>query len=948
VLESSKELWALLEPVLQSSLAAPSPALDGPEGLERLPREAVEAVQQYSPGLQTVADAFRTELLALAESRAHELTRGSVALNSASAFSTGEGGLCAAAYEIMARVFTVGAGFGVGKGFAAVPECSPEGLDMFNAFHTSCGSCYPTTCPVMEHFAVPLYADTPSLLAVAEEVLENQQAILCREQGSGSCAELVMPTEPLANVPSGELDKLFPSTALHFKTLDLDKVQINFEITSFWGDLASWPFLVAPTEWSLPAAQTTGSYRNDFTMIKFPRGGLDFLSDRITYAGGFSSMMTNWATNAVLKSAVDPSLSVTTSMKPFPFVLDFDFFENEQQAASGVVGLFGILVDLITPPGCTVLTFYFLTLQVVQEKEHRLRALMVMMGLDMKYYWLWEYLFNSAITFTAFVAFWGLGVGYGLDFMVRSSTVALLLMLIWSQCMVAMSMFYSCFFSRQLWSTIILILYSIILGLLSFVVNQFILFRSTDTWPVEAFLVMPFFAFFRGINLLNKRTYSPALIDGEMATVLVSMVISTVGHFVLAMYIDQVMPREFGVTRHPLFCVTWMCKEKAPEGVSPDADEDDDVAAERRAVEEIVRERAKHAATSSTSSTSSTFHPIETVSLRKVYKGGKVAVHNQTFKVHDDECFGLLGPNGAGKTTTISILTGLYPPTAGNATVCGFDIRTQMSKVYEAMGVCPQFDILWPLLTVGETLRFYCKLKAVPPSEWSRTVGNAVASVDLSHARHRRVGRLSGGMKRRVSLAISLIGNPKVVFLDEPTTGLDPETKRAMWTLVDMAKSGRAIVLTTHSMEEADALCGRIGIMAYGRMRCLGTSLHLKDKFGEGYKIDVTYREGASGAVAAFVAQVVPGSRIIGDFNNTATFMVPSAGGARLSTVFEVMKARPDDVGIVDWALRQTSMEEVFLRIAHASEVAQTRELEHEAAAKTTSKVAMEPKVIEA
>jgi len=247
--------------------------------------------------------------------------------------------------------------------------------------------------------------------------------------------------------------------------------------------------------------------------------------------------------------------------------------------------------------------------------------------------------------------------------------------------------------------------------------------------------------------------------------------------------------------------------------------------------------------------------------------------------------------------------------------------------------VCPQFDILWPLLTVTETLRFYCKVKGVAPSAWRQTALDSALSVDLGHAKHRRIVRLSGGMKRRVSLAISLIGEPKVVFLDEPTTGLDPETKRAMWTLVDMAKLGRAIVLTTHSMEEADALCGRIGIMAYGRMRCLGSSLHLKDKFGEGYKIVVTYTQGSSASAGKFVSEAVPGCRLIGDFNNTATFMIPN-GAAMLSEVFVKMKSGPEGAGIIDWALRQTSMEEVFLRIAHASEVAQMKEVDDERMAK--------------
>ena len=117
------------------------------------------------------------------------------------------------------------------------------------------------------------------------------------------------------------------------------------------------------------------------------------------------------------------------------------------------------------------------------------------------------------------------------------------------------------------------------------------------------------------------------------------------------------------------------------------------------------------------------------------------------------------------------MLTGLYPPTSGNATICGFDIKTQMGRIYTMMGVCPQFDILWPLLSVTQTLSFYCKLKGVPPSKWRQTALASAHSVDLGHARFRRISRLSGGMKRRVSLAISLLGNPAVVFLDEPTTG---------------------------------------------------------------------------------------------------------------------------------------------------------------------------------
>ena len=251
---------------------------------------------------------------------------------------------------------------------------------------------------------------------------------------------------------------------------------------------------------------------------------------------------------------------------------------------------------------------------------------------------------------------------------------------------------------------------------------------------------------------------------------------------------------------------------------------------------------------------------------------------------------------------------------------------------------CLQFDILWPLLTVIETLLFYCRIKGVPPGQMRDLATDTAFAVDLGHVPNRLVGKLSGGMKRRVSLAISLIGNPRVIFLDEPTTGLDPETKRAMWSLIDMAKADRCIILTTHSMEEADALCGRIGIMAYGRLRCLGSSLHLKNKFGAGYKLDVDTESGSDSLTKAmeFVTSSIPSSTKLGVDAGTVTFHMP-IDKVKLSKLFTIMEQRPASAGIKDWALRQTSMEEVFLHIALAAEE------ERANSALTTIKVASLP-----
>jgi len=193
--------------------------------------------------------------------------------------------------------------------------------------------------------------------------------------------------------------------------------------------------------------------------------------------------------------------------------------------------------------------------------------------------------------------------------------------------------------------------------------------------------------------------------------------------------------------------------------------------------------------------------------------------------------------------------------------------------------------------------------------------------VGLKNSAKKLAKELSGGMQRRLSLAIAIVGNPRIVFLDEPTTGLDPETKRNIWALIDALKAGRCIILTTHSMEEADALCGRIGIMSHGIMRCLGSGIHLKNKYGNGYKIDIRCQVGHRKRATAFVSQLIPTAKVESSFGESVTFQVAKAD-INLSKVFSALLERPADVGIVDYGVRQTSLEEVFLKIARESEAA--------------------------
>ncbi|KCV69346.1 hypothetical protein H696_03778 [Fonticula alba] len=236
--------------------------------------------------------------------------------------------------------------------------------------------------------------------------------------------------------------------------------------------------------------------------------------------------------------------------------------------------------------------------------------------------------------------------------------------------------------------------------------------------------------------------------------------------------------------------------------------------------------------------------------------GPKVAVADLFLAVPNGQCFGLLGPNGAGKTSLISVLTGLAPASqgAGHCFVAGFPL-TSIDAVQRHIGVCPQFDIYYPDLTVEDHLLFFARLKCSASdistvmtmqatqqsSPFHALAVSAAQSVELYPEHYgKRASELSGGMRRRLSLAIALLGDPRVVILDEPTGGLDPSTRREVWKTIRHISRNRVILLTTHSMEEAEALCGRVGVLSHGSLRAIGTPVHLKRRYASSYALTLS------------------------------------------------------------------------------------------------------------
>src|SRR5713226_7662020 len=236
---------------------------------------------------------------------------------------------------------------------------------------------------------------------------------------------------------------------------------------------------------------------------------------------------------------------------------------------------------------------------------------------------------------------------------------------------------------------------------------------------------------------------------------------------------------------------------------------------------------------------------MNAIEVQQIVKkfGAFTAVNGISFVVEEGEIFGLLGPNGAGKSTLIRMLTTLLPPTAGQGLVNGFDVVKQSDDVRRSIGVIPQAMTSDLELSVEENLIIFAKLYGVPRDKRERLITELLESVELTDWRKAQVKNLSGGMRRRVEIARGLVHEPRIFFLDEPTTGLDPVSRVAVWEMLQRIKNERdlTILLTTHYMDEADKLCDRIAIIDHGELKALDSPLKLKASIPGKNVIEVTF-----------------------------------------------------------------------------------------------------------
>jgi ABC-type multidrug transport system ATPase subunit len=330
---------------------------------------------------------------------------------------------------------------------------------------------------------------------------------------------------------------------------------------------------------------------------------------------------------------------------------------------------------------------------------------------------------------------------------------------------------------------------------------------------------------------------------------------------------------------------------------------------------------------------------LRVLNISKTF-GSNKAVNDISFGILPSEKFALLGPNGAGKSTTISLIRGELRPDSTNPPANVFIASDSLMHTPVAarnhLGVCPQFDAV-DSMTLSEHLHFYARARGVPNKD--DNIRELVSRLGLSDHANKLVKKLSGGTKRKLSLAIALIANPSVLLLDEPSSGMDAAAKRALWSTLFSVASGRCLLLTTHSMEEADALCDRAGIMA-GKMLALGTIPNLRLKHGDKTYIHLVHKDSPHTSTnhtealwqwvmsTFFVAEAERRS-----FGGQIRFAVPSHSdpesnrglldGSQVGRLFRTIEQHKDAVGVRDYSIGPTTLDQVFLNVVSKHNVAE-------------------------
>ena len=642
------------------------------------------------------------------------------------------------------------------------------------------------------------------------------------------------------------------------------------------------------------------------------------------YISGFLSLqsfISNHILSQVENSSVFPQAQHSSfTATPFPN-RELNNFNNFYNQVGNLVGFF-MCMSMLYPVSRLIKA-------VVEEKENRSRENMKIMGMKGSAFvasWFFTYfllftLIAILITFLLIGTF------------VTFSRASVVFIFIYSFCLslIPFAFMISVFFDKAKLAAIVgpVVLFV-------FVIPRYAFFSASQNQAIpskRASCILSPTAFAFGADLLM--TYEGAQVgigrselnndDPSFGFTIGMMVFDFFLYCFLAWYLDNVIPGEFGSKRKFYFLLQpsyWGLKTKNRKSRSSSMKA---ILLRKESAEEVIEQSQGNNIVEHVGQDLAYKAVVEINDLRKVFIHGSgyfkkevIAVRGLNLTMYEGQITCLLGHNGAGKSTVISMITGLFPPTSGECLIDGYNIREDIDEIRNFIGVCPQQNVIFDTLTVREHLLLYAALKNIPSESVNQEILQKIDEVGLSKKKDAFANTLSGGMKRKLCLAIALLGDSRVVLVDEPTSGMDPYSRRATWDLLRRHKRNRVIVLTTHFMDEADLLGDRIAIMADGRLKCVGSSLFLKSRFGIGYNLtlvtDLDQRKKA--LLAELIMENVPRAEIVSEAGAEVAYRLPFEYKPNFPQLFEKLEERKPDLGVSSYGISLTTLEEVFLSVA--------------------------------
>ncbi|KAM3857848.1 phospholipid-transporting ATPase ABCA1 [Diretmus argenteus] len=678
-----------------------------------------------------------------------------------------------------------------------------------------------------------------------------------------------------------------------------------------------------------------GARDNSFNDLRYLWGGFAYLQD----------MMDHGIIRAHTSKA--QPLGVFAQQMPYPCYVDDSFV----QSIGGILPMFLVLAFMYTV--CMTIK------GLVLEKELRLKEVLRAVGVQNGALWFAWFTENFALL-TVPCALISVMVKYGKVLQYSDPSVIFVFLLVFCMATITQCFFISVFFSKAN-------LAAACGGLIYFVLYlpHVLCYAWRDVMGFQAKVAVSLLSCVAfGYGCENFAKYEEQGIgiqwsnigespeEGDRYNFIVSIVMmlfDALFYWLLTWYIENVFPGQYGIPRpwYFPFTASYWCGTASVTDIDPGLLKDPGVH------NDYLEKPPPHLKAG-----------VSIRNLVKIYKTGKkLAVDGLSADFYENQITSFLGHNGAGKTTTMSILTGLFPPTSGTALINGYDIHNDMDSIRKHLGMCPQHNVLFNELTVEEHIYFYARLKGCSRDEVKIEMDQMIKDVGLPHKRKDLAKNLSGGMQRKLSVAIAFVGGSKIVILDEPTAGVDPYARRGIWELLLKYKQGRTIILSTHHMDEADILGDRIAIISHGKMRCFGSSLFLKKRFGSGYYLTLVrggdekmtaQRSGVAEnqaneekncpskssssslddgigsqnwsncdpsdltPVSKLVRRHVPEAVFLESIGQEITYILPYDGAkdGSFALLFKELDLEMADLGLTSYGISDTTLEEIFLKVA--------------------------------